>query len=130
LRTYSKEFGIPKQRCNFSVSSSNFEEDIAPARTFTFMELIKRLKDQGLIKGGSFKNSIIFDGKGQPLNTILRFKNEIARHKLLDCIGDFALGGIIQGHYFGYKPGHSLNNKLLHSLFSNKANYKEIWKIS
>ena len=40
----------------------------------------------------------------------LRFFNELARHKLLDLIGDLALvGQPIQAHIIAIKPGHALN---------------------
>jgi len=51
----------------------------------------------------------------------LRFADEFARHKILDCIGDLALAGApIFGHLHAHKPGHRLNNALLRELFAHK----------
>jgi len=119
-------FGVPKQSYTFSCASSNFEKEIAPARTFTFVEMLNSLKKAGLVKGGSLQNALVYD-KGKVLNEEgTRFEDEVVRHKLLDCIGDFALGGIIHGHYIGSRPGHDINNKLLRTLFSRSDNYQII----
>ena len=43
-------------------------------------------------------------------NTKLKYKNEPARHKLLDIIGDLALvGRPIKGHIIAARPGHKSN---------------------
>jgi UDP-3-O-[3-hydroxymyristoyl] N-acetylglucosamine deacetylase/3-hydroxyacyl-[acyl-carrier-protein] dehydratase len=92
------------------------------------------LINQNLIKGGDLDNAIVIvDRKisqeeldrlaeklDKPsikvedtgiLNTIdLHFKNEPARHKLLDVIGDLALvGKPIKGKIVATKPGHTAN---------------------
>jgi UDP-3-O-[3-hydroxymyristoyl] N-acetylglucosamine deacetylase len=47
------------------------------------------------------------------------------RHKLLDAIGDLALGGLpIYGRFKSYKGGHALNALVLQGLFSSSANYE------
>ena len=38
----------------------DFVDRISPARTFCFFSEIKHLKDQGLIKGGSIDNALVF----------------------------------------------------------------------
>jgi len=56
------------------------------------------------------KPSVEIDKEGI-LNTIeLKFKNEAARHKLLDVMGDLALiGKPIKGRIVATKPGHTAN---------------------
>jgi UDP-3-O-[3-hydroxymyristoyl] N-acetylglucosamine deacetylase/3-hydroxyacyl-[acyl-carrier-protein] dehydratase len=113
---------------------ADYKEEIAPCRTFVFLHELEQLINQGLIKGGDLDNAIVIvdrmmneeelanlakrlgrsdvkvDKEGI-LNTVdLRFKNEPARHKLLDIIGDLALiGKRIQGKIVGRKPGHTSN---------------------
>ena len=57
----------------------------------------------------------------------LRYYNEPVRHKILDCMGDIFMAGFrINGKVIAYKSGHELNNKLMHTLFSDNKN----WSIS
>lgn len=112
-----------------------FVEDFAPARTFCFLTEVEMLHDQGLIKGGKLDNAIVIidkeinqevisdfkrrfdiecsleESKNGILNNIsLRFKNEPARHKLLDMIGDLALIGVpVKAQILAARPGHESN---------------------
>ena len=113
---------------------SQFNESIAPARTFVFLHELEKLLHQGLIKGGDLDNAVVIadrimgkeelallsekldkpeirvEKEGVLNTTELRFKNEPARHKLLDVIGDLALvGKPIRGKIMATKPGHSVN---------------------
>jgi UDP-3-O-[3-hydroxymyristoyl] N-acetylglucosamine deacetylase / 3-hydroxyacyl-[acyl-carrier-protein] dehydratase len=112
-----------------------FATEFAPARTFCFLHEVEELMEQGLIKGGKFDNAVVIvdrdltqeqlqgmmkklgiDGSvvlgenGILNNNKLRFRNEPARHKLLDMIGDMALiGAPIKGHIMAARPGHKTN---------------------
>jgi UDP-3-O-[3-hydroxymyristoyl] N-acetylglucosamine deacetylase/3-hydroxyacyl-[acyl-carrier-protein] dehydratase len=114
---------------------AEFVKEFAPARTFCFLHEVEMLFDAGLIKGGNLENAIVIIDEnvteedlrqklerlnmqgnailGSPglLNSQkLRFKNEPARHKLLDMIGDLALvGARIQGQLLAARPGHASN---------------------
>lgn len=83
------------------------------------------LEKNGLFpKGGSLENGILFTSDGKTSQK-LRFPNEIVRHKLLDCIGDFSLAGkMICGIYKANYPGHQLNHTIIKKLFSDPNNYK------
>jgi UDP-3-O-[3-hydroxymyristoyl] N-acetylglucosamine deacetylase/3-hydroxyacyl-[acyl-carrier-protein] dehydratase len=112
----------------------DYAVEIAPCRTFVFLRELDQLLNQNLIKGGDLENAIVIvdrlmdqeeldklarklnktDIKVEKegiLNTIdLHFKNEPARHKLLDIIGDLALiGKPIKGKIVATKPGHTAN---------------------
>jgi UDP-3-O-[3-hydroxymyristoyl] N-acetylglucosamine deacetylase / 3-hydroxyacyl-[acyl-carrier-protein] dehydratase len=131
-----------------------FKNDFAPARTFCFLKEIEYLKKQGLIKGGDINNSIVivdqnvseneFDDLKKRLeiedsvilgsngilnNKELRFRNEPARHKLLDLIGDLALiGAPIKGQILAARPGHKSNvefTKILRKLYIQKKIQKK-----
>ena len=124
---------------------ADFKNEIAPCRTFVFLHELEFLLNNNLVKGGDINNAIVFVNKlvGQDeldrmaklfnkpsvevkkigiLNNIdLHFKNEPARHKLLDLIGDLTLLGMnIQGHVKAERPGHYTNTqfaKLLYQKF-------------
>jgi UDP-3-O-[3-hydroxymyristoyl] N-acetylglucosamine deacetylase/3-hydroxyacyl-[acyl-carrier-protein] dehydratase len=92
------------------VTPELYENEIAPARTFTFYEDIKPLLDQGLIKGGSLENAVVIRDEEVLSKEPMRFENEFARHKALDLIGDLMLSGKrITGHVIAVAPGHGPN---------------------
>lgn len=85
-----------------------YSRDIAPARTFGFIEEVEALRAAGLAQGGSFDNAVVVypDRYSSPL----RFEDELARHKLLDLIGDLALAGSLPvADIIAVKPSHRLN---------------------
>lgn len=130
-----------------------FVSEFAPARTFCFLTEVEYLIEQGLIQGGDIDNAIVIvdrDMKPEELknlqeklkieqapelgtngilnNTILRYKNEPARHKLLDMLGDMALAGTrIKGQVLAARPGHASNvefAKKLRALYLKKQPIK------
>ena len=113
---------------------SEFNEQVAPCRTFSFFHELEYLIENNLIKGGDINNAIVVVDKpvtdeqvqriskvfnkqnvkvtegGILNNLVLRFPNEPARHKLLDVIGDLALVGFpFKAHIIANRPGHSSN---------------------
>jgi UDP-3-O-[3-hydroxymyristoyl] N-acetylglucosamine deacetylase / 3-hydroxyacyl-[acyl-carrier-protein] dehydratase len=111
-----------------------FTSEIASCRTFCFLHELEMLKSQNLIKGGDLNNAIVIvdrvvqDDELEHLaklfnkdkvevkkegilnNVELRYKNEPARHKLLDVIGDLALiGRPIKAQILAARPGHAAN---------------------
>ncbi|MEN8775601.1 MAG: bifunctional UDP-3-O-[3-hydroxymyristoyl] N-acetylglucosamine deacetylase/3-hydroxyacyl-ACP dehydratase [Polaribacter sp.] len=118
----------------------DFKDEIADARTFSFLHEIEMLLENDLIKGGDLNNAIVYVDKELSENTMQKLKkafnkddiavksngildnltlhwaNEAARHKLLDVIGDLALVGTrIRGKVIANKPGHLVN-----TLFAKK----------
>jgi UDP-3-O-[3-hydroxymyristoyl] N-acetylglucosamine deacetylase len=115
---------IGNQTYQTKLLNGNFRHDIAQARTFGFLKDVEAMRRHGLALGGSLDNAIVLDDKGVMNANGLRFKDEFIRHKLLDAIGDLYLaGGPILGAYSADKPGHAINNALLHELFSSAQNY-------
>ena len=115
---------------------SKFPTEIASARTFVFVREIEPLLKVGLIKGGDLDNAIVIYEReisqenldrladymgvehkdatklGYINDKPLVWRNEPARHKLLDIIGDMALiGRPIKGRIIATRPGHTINNK-------------------
>ena len=113
-----------------------FDKEIAASRTFVFVREIQPLLNAGLIKGGDLDNAIVIYENKLPQEQLdlladiigtkhrdanelgylqtkeLVWKNEPARHKLLDIIGDMALiGKPIKGRIIATRPGHTINNK-------------------
>jgi len=94
------------------VTEDSFIEDIAPARTFTFLKEVEMLRQNGLALGGSLDNAIVISDTGV-LNSSLRFEDEFVRHKILDLIGDFALlGHQVIAHAVVHRGGHALHTAM------------------
>ncbi len=87
-----------------------FAREIAPARTFGFRHELESLAARNLARGGSLANAILID-EGRVVNVGgLRIPDELAAHKLLDAVGDFALlGAPILGRVTVHKAGHSMH---------------------
>jgi UDP-3-O-acyl N-acetylglucosamine deacetylase len=117
--TYHMEYPAPIDTMDHTFEykgEESFKKEIAPARTFGFMEDVAQLTSMGFASGGKLDNFILL-GDGKIVNTKLRFKNEFPRHKILDIIGDFyLLGRPIRGHIRAHKTGHTQNVGLLRIL--------------
>lgn len=112
----------------------DFKKEIASSRTFCFLHELEMLYKNNLIKGGDLNNAIVVVDRivqdeeldylaglfnkpkvevkkeGILNNVDLRHKNEPARHKLLDVVGDLALAGRpIKAQILAARPGHAAN---------------------
>jgi UDP-3-O-[3-hydroxymyristoyl] N-acetylglucosamine deacetylase len=111
---------IGRQSIDIEIAPSTFRREVAPARTFGFLEEVEHLRKRGLALGGSLDNAIVI-GDGRVLNEgPLRFADEFVRHKVLDAIGDLALAGApLLGRYEGVRAGHEINHSLLKAMFAD-----------
>ena len=117
---------INTQRNKINVFEDNLT-DVFTARTFCLFEDIEKVKKLGLGKGGSLENAIVVKNKTVLNKDGLRNDKEFVNHKILDCMGDLYLSGYkIIGSLVCSQGGHSLTNKLLRKLFSDKNNYSLI----
>jgi UDP-3-O-[3-hydroxymyristoyl] N-acetylglucosamine deacetylase len=116
---------ISKQTLEFNDIDKSFKNELSRARTFGFAHEGQALKKMGLAQGASLDNAVVISDD-QILNKEgLRYQNEFVRHKMLDFIGDCYLAGApILGHVETYKPGHGINNKLLHQIFSDNSAWR------
>ncbi len=115
---------IGRQTFSLNLTGDNFQRRIADARTFGFKKDLDDLRARGLARGGSMQNAVLVDGNTILNEEGLRGESEFVRHKILDIVGDFALIGMpIYGHLIAYKPGHELNNRLLHKIMETADNW-------
>ncbi len=110
--TYSIDYAHPaigRQVFHGPLRLNSFIDEIAPARTFGFLQDVPAMLERGLARGGTLENAIILDDKG-PVNPPLRFADEFVRHKMLDLIGDLALiGKPLLARVEVFRGGHSLH---------------------
>jgi UDP-3-O-[3-hydroxymyristoyl] N-acetylglucosamine deacetylase len=114
-----------EQIVEVDLAQDSYIKQVARARTFGFVNDVEMLRKAGLAIGGSFENAIVMD-EYRVLNADgLRAGDEIAKHKMLDAIGDLAvLGYPLIGSYVAHKSGHAINNKLLRTLVAEASAFE------
>jgi UDP-3-O-[3-hydroxymyristoyl] N-acetylglucosamine deacetylase len=112
--TYSISYDHPLLRHQvrtMRITRETFVEEVAPARTFTFLKDVDTMRQNGLARGGTLENAVVVGDDGV-LNGALRFDDEFVRHKILDAIGDLALVGYpVIGHLVAHRAGHALHTE-------------------
>ncbi len=115
--SYSKSLFLQAQFHSFSMDREDYEKEISSCRTFSLYEDLQPLWDQGLLKHAGLENGIVIKDDMVLNPEGLRFSNEMARHKILDLIGDLYLfGKRIKGQFIGIRSGHSTNLALVRKL--------------
>jgi len=95
-------------------------EGVYTARTYCFLEEVEYLKKNGLAKGGSLENAVVFHNNQVINEEGLRFEDEPVRHKVLDLIGDlYLLGYPLVAEVYSFKGGHRLNAMFVKTLVEN-----------
>ena len=102
------------------LDARRFAAELAPARTFGFMDDVERLWKLGLARGGSLDNTVVLDTDRVLNPGGLRWPDEFVRHKVLDLIGDLALLGVgIEGRVVVERGGHALHHALARKLMES-----------
>lgn len=128
---------IVPQYASIDTFGDFYASEIGMCRTFVFLREVEFLHSKNLIKGGDLSNAIVFvDRKVEQaeidrlaslfnkpavavkegiLNNVdLHFRNEPARHKLLDLVGDCALlGCYMRASVDALRPGHFSNTEFI-----------------
>lgn len=118
---------IGQQQKTLDMANGAFVRELCNSRTFCRQSDVKSMQANGLARGGSLNNAIVFDGDRVLSPGGLRFDDEAVRHKMLDALGDLALaGGPIFGRYVGHRAGHALTNMLLRALFRQRDAYNVV----
>lgn len=128
--TYTIDFPHPaigRQQLSFQPKAKAFCREIAPARTFGFLQDVQKLQANGQALGGSLENAIVLDPQGVLNPEGLRFPDEFVRHKILDLVGDLALlGWPILGHIRVSKGSHALHQLFMQTLLQQQ----DTWRLS
>lgn len=106
------------------LSPAIFQEEIARARTFGFLEEVEALHRAGLGLGGSLGNTVVLDRNGVMNPGGLRFGDEFVRHKVLDLMGDLALlGAPVVGRVRVDRGGHALHYGLVLEVLAQSSSW-------
>lgn len=121
LLHYPESKLLKSQYYSLVVDEGRYIEEIASCRTFSIYEEVEPLLTRGVIKGGGLNNAVIIKNNKILNPEGVRFKEEMARHKILDLIGDLSLiGAKLNMHVIAIRSGHASNisfaKKLLNRL--------------
>ena len=104
---------IGVQNVKYDITNAAFYNIISKARTFALTYELDYLRKNGLAKGGSPENALVFGETGLIEGQELRFPLECVTHKVIDLLGDLTLAGTIPtAHYVAISAGHSIHGKL------------------
>jgi UDP-3-O-acyl N-acetylglucosamine deacetylase len=99
---------LAPQMAEFRATVDDYARVIAPARTWGLAAEVESLRARGLARGASLSSVLVIGPEGfvnEP-----RFPDEMARHKILDAVGDLALlGRPLQAHVVAVRAGHGLH---------------------
>jgi len=122
-----EDAAIGVQTKSLNLSNGSFVRELSNSRTFCRKADVETMRANGLALGGTLENAVVVDGDKVLSPGGLRHADEAVRHKMLDALGDLGLAGLpILGFYQGMRAGHALTNDLLHTLFSDSANYRVV----
>jgi UDP-3-O-[3-hydroxymyristoyl] N-acetylglucosamine deacetylase/UDP-3-O-[3-hydroxymyristoyl] N-acetylglucosamine deacetylase/3-hydroxyacyl-[acyl-carrier-protein] dehydratase len=116
---YDMDYGGPpigRQSCSLTVTPETFVTELSFARTFVLESEVAALRAKGYGQRATTDHLLVF-GKVGPIDNELYADNECARHKALDCVGDFALLGCdLVGEIHAIQSGHALNHEAVRRL--------------
>lgn len=116
---YPNSPALRSQYFSSLINEGNFKKEIASCRTFALYNEVAYLMDRGLIKGGSLENAVVIKDDAIFSKEGLKFPDEMARHKVLDLVGDLALVGFpFLCHVIAIRSGHTSNVAFAKELFT------------
>lgn len=128
--SYGIEFPHPligRQELSATLSPSFYARELASSRTFGFARDFEKLKEIGLIKGGSLENALALTEDGLLNPEGLRFPDEFVRHKTMDFVGDIALlGCAVLGSFRAWKAGHGIHAAMVKKILSDPSHYEKV----
>jgi UDP-3-O-[3-hydroxymyristoyl] N-acetylglucosamine deacetylase len=110
------EFRAPvgRESAEWRGDAADFLERIAPARTFGWADEHAALLASGRATAVDLDAVLVFDERGAISGCRPAAKDECARHKLLDLIGDLAIhGGPPRGSITASHPGHAATHAVV-----------------
>ncbi len=131
LRTFVRGYGTFHWRG--PMNRKIFQEEISDARSFgrlrhgLLAKVFTRFHRDPLCQGANLK-TVVALARGRVVNPEgLRYPDEFARHRVLDLVGDFMLGGTdIVALITARSPVHSLNRAAIAALMQDPTAWEEV----
>jgi len=124
LETHVPHPAMGSKRISTPVTELTFMQKLAGARQLVSQEHMEAYCELGYFQGESHNNLLIYQ-RDEILNKgRLRYKDESARHKVIDLMGDLTLADApIIGHFIGRGTDHSLHHLLMLEIMCDPDNY-------
>lgn len=118
---YGPDSPIPRQSLRVEITQESFVAELALARTFVLDSEVAALRASGYGRRTTARDLLVYGSDGV-IDNELRFPDECVRHKILDCLGDFALLGCsLYGYFRASRSGHRLNRDLIRRLAASSS---------
>lgn len=105
---------VGREEAEWRGDAEDFLARIAPARTFGWADEHAALLASGRAAGVDLESVLVFDDHGAIPGCRPPAKAEVARHKLLDLIGDLGIhGGPPRGVVEAFAPGHAATHAII-----------------
>lgn len=126
--SYTLDYNHPllrERKVSIDFSTQAYSREISRARTFGFLHEIEALQKAGLALGGSLENAVVLDATRVMNENGLRYRDECARHKILDTVGDLFLSGYpMLGAFEGERTGHAMNYHLVQAVLADPSAWR------
>lgn len=129
---YGDDSPISPQCLTLEINPDTWLDQLAFSRTFVLEEEVESMQSMGFGLRLSTEDLLVLGEQG-PIKNELRTLDECVRHKMLDCIGDFALIGCdLQGYFNANQSGHNLNRELIKKIKATHQSTKSCaaWKVA
>ena len=113
---------LDKQDFSCIVTPESFGRELSDSRTFCIYGELAQLLAAGLVKGGSLDNAVIMHDGAIISKDGMRHKEEFARHKMMDLVGDIYLTGMrVRAKVTAIRAGHPTHVKLAGEMLAQYA---------
>ena len=113
---------LDKQDFSCIVTPESFGRELSDSRTFCIYGELAQLLAAGLVKGGSLDNAVIMHDGAIISKDGMRHKEEFARHKMMDLVGDIFLTGMrVRAKVTAIRAGHPTHVKLAGEMLAQYA---------
>ena len=114
--SFDDQTPIAPQAFGLELTPDRFIREVASARTFVTKAQADQIRESGLAAHVTNQDLLVIGPEG-PVENKYRFRNECARHKTLDLIGDLSLAGVdLIGRFTSFRGGHNLNGQMASQL--------------
>jgi len=117
----SGDGAVQPQVFHLKLTPDAFVQELASARTFILASQVEDMRQRGFGTHLGYQDILVL-GPGGPVDNVLRFPDEPARHKMLDLVGDLFLTNCdLRGRIVAMGSGHALNHRLVRLLMEQAA---------
>ena len=122
-----RDAAVDSQCVSLELVDHIFAREIAPARGLGMDQEPSGFFADTALSHDTIAPPAMMHDRLKPGNWRLRYRDEAARHKMLQCFGDLSLAGApLFGHLFVHQPSHRLNHALLRTLFDHRQAWSRL----